>query len=32
MYTAKLLMTADGGADIDLQAVATVTITVTRFP
>jgi PKD repeat protein len=32
MYTAKLLMTADGGADIHLQAVATVTITVTRFP
>ncbi len=31
-YTAKLLMIADGGADIGLQAVATVTIAVTRFP
>jgi len=31
-YTAKLLMIADGGADIGLQAVATVTITVTRLP
>src|SRR6266702_6548457 len=31
-YTAKLLVTASGNADIGLQAVATVTIVVTRLP
>ena len=31
-YTATLFATANGGADIDPQAVATLAIAVTRFP